>query len=73
MLQDIHAAWSTLVSWSWIGLGIAMTLAGILHIFQLLLTTGSQVSIVSLVEEPALELQLVILLLGYILDYLYGF
>lgn len=72
-LQDIHAAWSTLASWGWMGFGIAMTVVGTLHIFQLLLTTGSQIRMVSLVEEPALELQLVSLLLGYSLGHLYGF
>ncbi len=72
-LQDIHAAWNTLTSWGWMGLGIAMTVVGTLRIFQLLFTTGSQIRMVSLVEEPALELQLVSLLLGYSMVHLYGF
>ncbi len=72
-LQDIHAAWSMLASWGWVGLGIAMTVVGTLRIFQLLLTTGSQIRMVSLVEEPGLELQLLSLLLGYSLGHLYGF
>lgn len=72
-LQDMQRAWSMLMSWGWIGFGIAMTVVGILRIFQLLLTDGFQLQITALLEEPAFVLQLMGILLGYGIGYRYGF
>ncbi|MBV9615153.1 MAG: hypothetical protein JO031_06845 [Ktedonobacteraceae bacterium] len=71
-IQDIHKSWNILLSWGWIGLGTAMTLIGLLRILQLLLTTGTRLSITVLFEQPVLEIQIFSLLIGYGAGYLHG-
>lgn len=71
-VQDIQRGWNTLLSWALIGFGVAMTLVGLLRILQVLLTTGSQLSVTTLIEQPALEIELFSVLVGYGLGYLAG-
>jgi hypothetical protein len=71
-IQGIYSSWNTLFAWGWIGFGIAMTLVGVLRIFQLLLTTGSWLSVTVLFEQPILEIQIFSLLIGYGIGYLHG-
>lgn len=71
-VQDIQRGWNTLISWALIGLGVAMTLVGLLRILQVLLTTGSHLSATTLIEQPALEIELVSVLIGYSIGYLAG-
>jgi hypothetical protein len=71
-IQDIYKSWNTLLSWEWIGFGVAMTLVELLRILQLLLTSGSQLNTTVLFEQPALEIQIFSLLVGYGAGYLHG-